>query len=305
VPTKKVAIVTDSIACLNRKLVERYGIEIIPINFLAGGHLYRDWVDITPSEAYKLFLEDPDSFKTSAASPQDCLDAFHRAAARAASILCVTVSVRLSTMFNAARNAIELARTELPQTRIEVMDSLSATPSEGMVALAAARAADEDLDLPAVKRAAESVRDRVLVLILLDTIKHVYRSGRIPKVASKLGSALNIKPILTVHGTVSFAGMVRNREQGIEHIIEMAREKIGGRPVHMAVTHAYAAEEAERLRERVLAEFNCIEVWLSEFSPVMGYACGTGTVGIAFYTEEQGSAAKSGPAELMYSGKNG
>jgi DegV family protein with EDD domain len=243
-------------------------------------------VDITPSEAYRLFLDDPDSFKTSAASPEDCLNAFRRAAGRAESILCVTISNRLSTMFNAASRAVEVAREELPQTPIEVMDSLSATPSEGMVALAAARAAAADLDLPAVRQAAEFVRDRVQAFILLDTIRHVYRSGRIPRVASRLGSALNIRPILNVGAEVHFAGMVRSRAQGIERIMQMVREKVGGRPVHLAVTHAYAAEEAQRLKERVDAEFNCREVWLSEFSPVMGYACGTGTVGVAFYAED-------------------
>lgn len=243
-------------------------------------------MDITPSEAYKLFLQDPDSFKTSAASPEECLNAFRAAAGRATSIMCLTVSTRLSTMFNVANDARELARSELPGTTIEVMDTLSATPSEGMVALAAARAVEEDRDLPAVEHIAETVRDRVQALVLLDTIKHVYRSGRIPKIASQLGSALNIRPILTVKGAVHFSGMVRSREQGIERILQMAREKVGTRPVRMAVFHAYAPDEAEKLKERVLAEFNCIEVWLSEFSPVMGYACGTGTVGMAFYAED-------------------
>ena len=56
--------------------------------------------------------------------------------------------------------------------------------------------------------------------------------------------------------------------------------------MRVAVMHAYALDEAERLKERVAAEFNCIELWLAEFSPVMGYACGTGTVGLAFYTED-------------------
>ena len=58
-----VAIVTDSIACLTREIVEQYGIGTIPINFYAGGKLYKDWVDITPTEAYKLFLKDPESLR--------------------------------------------------------------------------------------------------------------------------------------------------------------------------------------------------------------------------------------------------
>ena len=56
--------------------------------------------------------------------------------------------------------------------------------------------------------------------------------------------------------------------------------------MHVAVMHAYALDEAEKLRELVAAEFNCTELWISEFSPVMGYACGTGTLGLAFYTED-------------------
>ncbi len=283
--TQKVAIATDSIACLTKELVKQYGIEIIPINFYAGGKLYKDWVDISPSAAYELFLKDPESFKTSAASPGDCLKAYCEASKSAKDILCVTVSAKLSTVYDAAQEAKELAKTELPQTSIEVVDSQTATPAEGFVALAAARAAAAEKDLAEVVSAALAMRERVGAVILLDTIRHVYRSGRIPKIASQVGSILNIRPILTVSRTVHFAGAVRDRKHGIERILQMMRDKVGQSPVHVAVMHAYAPDEAERLKERVASEFNCAELWLTEFSPVMGYACGTGTIGFAFYTE--------------------
>ena len=127
------------------------------------------------------------------------------------------------------------------------------------------------------------MRDKVDCILLLDTIRHVYRSGRIPKIASQVGSILNIRPILTVSETVHFLSAVRNRKHGIEHILQIVRDKVGKRPVHMAVTHAYARDEAEKLKERVADEFNCVELWLAEFSPIMGYACGTGTIGLAFH----------------------
>ena len=280
---QKVAVVTDTIACLPRELVEQYGIEIIPLNFYVGDKLYREWVDVTPSEAYELFLQDPESFKTSAAPPEDCLKAFREASQRARNILCITVSVKLSTVYNVAQEAKELARAELPRTSIEVLDSRTATPAEGFVALAAARAAAAGKNLDEVIGAAEEMRDKVDCILLLDTIRHVYRSGRIPKIASQVGSILNIRPILTVSGTVHFLSAVRNRKHGIEHILQIVRDKVGKRPVHMAVTHAYARDEAEKLKERVADEFNCVELWLAEFSPIMGYACGTGTIGLAFH----------------------
>ncbi len=253
---------------------------------MAGGKNYLDGVDISPSEAYKLFLADPDSFNTSSASPEECLEVFRRTSLKAASILCVTASSELTTVFNASVAARELAKNEFPGTTIEIMDSYFATPSEGMVALAAAREAAAGKELAEIIKAAETVRGKVHTLVFLDTIRHVYRSGRIPKIASQIGAALNIKPILTVSGTVHFAGMVRSRKQGIDRIISMMQVRVNGKPVHVAVMHAYAPEDAEKLKERVAAEFNCIEIWLSEFSPLMGYACGTGTVGLAFYTGE-------------------
>ena len=267
-------------------MVEQYGIEIIPINFYAGGKLYKDWVDITPSQAYEVFLKDPDSFKTSAASPEDCLNAYRNASKRAKDIVCVTVSVKLSTVYNVVQEAKELAKTELSNTSIEVVDSRTATPAEGFVALAAARAAAEGKGLAEVVSAAEEMRDKVSCIVFLDTIRHVYRSGRIPKIASQVGSILNIRPILTVSGAVHFVSAVRNRKRGIERVLQMMRDKVGQRPVHVAVFHAYAQDEAERLKERVETEFNCAELWLGEFSPVMGYACGTGTIGLAFYSED-------------------
>ncbi len=248
--------------------------------------MYRDWVDVSPSEAYKLFLNDPDSFNTSAPSPQDCFQVFRKAAEKASGIICITVSGKLSHVFDSAAAAIELCHAEFPEKPVEVIDSLQATSSEGMIALAAARAAAEGKDITEVKQAAETVKGKVHAIAFLDTIRHVYRSGRIPKFASQVGSMLNIKPILTISEVVHFASMAHSHKKGIEKLLEMMHERIGGRPIHAAVTHAYAPEEAIALKERISTEFNCIEIWLSEFSPVMGYACGTGTVGVSYYTED-------------------
>ena len=284
---QKVAIVTDSLACLPRELVEKYGIGIIPINFYAGGKLYKDWVNITPSEAYELFLQDPDSFKTSAALPEDCLKVYQEASKLAKNILCITVSLKLSSVYNVAQRSKELFKTELPQISIEVIDSRTATPAEGFVALAAARAAAEGKELTEVVNIAEDMKGRVSCAFLLDTIRHVYRSGRIPKVASQAGSILNIKPLLTTSsGVLHFVGVARSKKGGVERLLKMMRDRVGLKPVHVAVTHAYALEDAEELKERISSEFNCAELWITEFSPLMGYACGTGTLGIAFYYDD-------------------
>lgn len=285
--TAKVSVITDSTSSLNRDLAEKYNIGIVPISIYSGGKVYRDWVDINPNEAYELFLKNPDDFTTSPSSPGQFLEVYRQVSSLVSGILCITISSKLSTCYNIACNAKEQAKKELPGISIEVMDSLNVTASEGFIALAAARAASEGKDLDEVVSIAKEVRGKARFIILLDTIQHVYRTGRIPKIASKLGSALNIKPILTnsPDGKVSFAGAVRNKERGLERIIKMMRSEVGDRAVHIAVMHAYAPDEAKILMERVSKEFNHTELWLTEFSPVMGYACGTGALGFAFYPE--------------------
>ena len=283
----KVAVVTDSIACLTREHVEQYGISIAAIPLSFRGKVYRDWVDITPSEAYELFLEDPDEFKAAGAAPGVFLEAYREASKQAKEILCITLSAKLSGAKDAAKQAGEEIKEELPQISIEVLDSQTCTAAQGFVVLAAARAAEEGKNLAEVVKAAEEMRDKVTFLAFLDTIRHIYRTGRIPKIAAQVGSMLNVKPILTnSKGLIRFIGVVRSRESGIKRLLKIMRDKVGQSPVHVAVMHAYALEEAQKLKERVESEFNCAELWITEFSPVMGYSTGTGTLGLAFYKED-------------------
>lgn len=270
--------------CLPRDFVEQYGITIVPVNFLVDGRIRRDWVDITPTEAYELFLQDPDSFKTSAASPEVFFEAYRAASGRTPNVLCVTLSARLSMMYEAARLARVMAAEQLPGVNVVVMDSWQATMSQGMIALAAARAAAAGKPFDEVIRAAEDIRERVKLIMFLDTLKHVYRTGRIPRLASQIGAALNIKPLLTVRQSVKFLGIARSKQRGIERILRQLRQDAGHGPVHVAVGHAYAPEDAEKLRERIAADFDAPDLWVAEFSPVMGYATGTGTLGISYHT---------------------
>ena len=282
----KVAVITDSVACLTKGLVEQYGIRIAPINLYFGDKVYRDWVDITPDEAYKLFLKDPDAFKTSGVNPSEWMEACREASRETDSIICITLSSKLSMVYDSVLGAEKRLEKEIPGLSIAVVDSETVTATEGFVALAAARAAEEGKSLPEVVEAAEMVKKKVAMVVFLDTIRHIYRTGRIPKIAALAGSVLNIRPMLTVTGgVVKFMGVVRSRERGIKRMLKKMRDRVGNNPVHVAVMHAFAREEGEKLKEQVAAEFNCVELWLTGFSPVMGYATGTGTLALAFYED--------------------
>ena len=292
----KVAVITDSIACLTPEQVCRYRITVLPVSFYHGGRIYRDGVDVTPSQAYELFLQDPDSFKTSAVSPGEFVRAFQHLAESFEAAVCITISSRLSAVYQSAREAADFIREELPSFRVEVVDSGTCAAAEGMVAMAAARAAGAGAGPAEVRRVAEVEREQVGMVAYLDTVEHVYRSGRIPRIASRAGAALNVRPLLAVEGgELKLIGIVRSRATGIKRVLAELRRRTRGEVAGLAVMHAYAPDDAAALRDQVVAQFPGVEVWVTEFSPLMGYVCGTGTLGVTYRLARQRGRTAPGP----------
>ncbi|MCJ7515791.1 MAG: DegV family protein [Dehalococcoidia bacterium] len=282
------AIIADSIACLTKKQVEEYGIRIIPVNILFNGQVYRDSVDLSSAKAYEFLEKAPEFWRSSAASPEDYLDLYRELSKHVPNVLVVTISSKLSMFYSSALAAKEIFKEESPETVVEVLDSQTAAAAEGLIVLAAARAVTEGKPFPEVVAIAKGVKDRVKFIGLLETIRFVYRTGRIPKVASEIGSMLSIKPVLTgSNGNIRLAAAARNKQNGVKKMLRMMRSDAGKvEPVHVAVMHADALSEARELKEKVAAEFNCVEIFITDFSPIMGYATGPGTLALAYYKED-------------------
>jgi len=280
-----IAIIADSIACVPREQAENLKIRIVPANIFFNGNLYRDLIDLTPAQAYEFLDRAPEFWKSSAASPEDYAEAYREVSKNARNILVITISSKLTMFYNSAKAAKEIVQKELSSTVIEILDSETAAAAEGLIALAAARAANEGKTFEEVLTIARKVKERVRFIGLLETIQHVYRTGRIPKLASQIGSLLSLKPILEDgDGVIRFAGTARTKHGGTEKMLNMMRKQTGhSEPIHMAIMHADAAEEAQRLKERIAAEFNCAEIFITDFSPIMAYATGRGTLALAFY----------------------
>ena len=282
------AIIADSIACIAKKQIEDYRIKVIPVNILFNGRVYRDFMDLSSAQAYDFLEKAPEFWKSSAASPEDYLEAYRELSQYARSILAVTISSKLSMFYNSAQAAREIFREESSQTAVEVLDSETVAAAEGLIALAAARAADEGRPFDEVVAVAKKVKDRVKFIGLLETIRYVYRTGRMPKVASEIGSMFSIKPVLTgSNGRIKFAAAARTKHSGVEKMLQIMENHIGSsEPVRVAVMHADALEEAQKLKERIATEFNCVEIFITDFSPIMGYATGRGTLALAYYKED-------------------
>jgi DegV family protein with EDD domain len=287
-PQDKIAIVTDSVACLPPELTGKYGIGVIPAgNIYHAGKIYRDSIDLSHAEAYRILESSPGEFFTGPTSPAEFIEVFRNLGKTNSAVIYISLSSKLSTLYNAAVIARDMAVKEIPDIRIEIFDSATATAAQGFVALASARAANDGKSLDEVLTVAQKVKRRVDLFYVLDTVRYVYRTGRVPRPVAEFGSKLNVKPLVTIkNGRAQLLGLVRNTGRGIQSLLKVARDHIGSSPVHLAILHADAPAEAEELRERFARQYDCKEIWISEFSPLMVYATGKGVLGIAFYTEK-------------------
>jgi DegV family protein with EDD domain len=293
--TERVAIVTDTTACIPPEQVDALSIEVVPIQLIIDGKAYRDGIDITPSQFYELLAKAKKVPTTAGSLPEPYLEAYEKAARRAPSILCLTEPSRLSGMYNSALLAARLAGESLPGVTIEVLECSSAAAGLGLTVLAAARQAEAGKGLAEVASMTRELMRRVYLFATLDTLYYLVKGGRVPRVAGLANSVLHLKPVFSVNGGDAHnVALPRTTEGAMKKILEIMEKKIPrGRPVHVAVMHAAAPERAQELKDLIAKSFNTVELFITEFTPVMGVHTGPGLVGAAFYAEEPPSGQNS------------
>jgi len=283
----KVVIVTDTTACIPPQLVEKFGIEVVPVVFIFEEKSYRDGIDMTASEFYARLKRAKKPPTTSGSLPQPYFDAYQKASRKVASILCITAPSKLSGMFNSAQLAAGTARESIPGITIKVLDCTTAAVGQGLVVLAAARAASSGKNLAEVIETAEKVMKQVTLLGSLDTLYYLVKGGRVPKAAAIASSLLQIKPIFTVtDGEAHPVTNARTMNGAEKRMLKIMKQKTTkSQPLHAAVMHADALDRAIKLRDQIASQFNCVELFITEFTPVMGVHTGPGVIGVAFYTD--------------------
>ena len=285
---KKVAVLTDSTCCLPSELVEKYDVNLIPLMITHMGQSYRDGVDITPGEVYKIMRKREELPTTSTPSAGDFLSTYCRLSQEAESIACVTLTSLQSKTFEAALVAKEQAREMIPDTTIEVVDSRAVAGALGFIALAAARAADDGADLDQTVKAARDMIPRVTHLAIVDTLYYLARTGRIGRASAWAGSILDMKPIVehsTAIGETTPVARPRTRAKAVKQLLEIVGKRMGDGKAHVIVHHADELEEGQKLKAEIGSRFDCAELYLTEFTPGMGVHAGPGILAASFYAD--------------------
>jgi DegV family protein with EDD domain len=274
-----VVVVTDSSARLPAGAVAEWGIQVVPLHVLLDGQDLRDGLDAMPADLYQR-----PQVSTAGASPAELAAAYRSALSGSAGdgVVAVHIAGALSSTLGAAEHAAQQFGGA-----VQVVDSESAGMGTGFVALAAARAARTGASLDETAAQARSAVSRVHAFIVVQRLENLRRSGRIGTAASWLGTALALKPLLTMAGgKLVLAQRVRTTSKAIAAMVEQVLEVVGEHRAALAVHHVDnpggAADLAATLTSALPA---CGPVVVTDLGPVLGIHLGSGAVGIVAAVE--------------------
>jgi DegV family protein with EDD domain len=280
VSTNRVRIVTDSACDLPNDVVERLGIEIVPLTIRIDGNEYVDRRDLTVAEFWAKSAASATLPETAAPAPGQFEQMYRSlAAAGASSIVVVSLSGALSaTMQSAELAARSVADDDI---KVTVVDSRSATLGQGAIVDSCAQLAAGGASHDDVVAHAHDLAARTHVWGALDTLDNLKKGGRIGGAKAMLASALAIKPIIEVReGKVEQGGKQRTRSKALAFLVD----KVAAVPNldRLFVLHADCSDVdqfVDMLRPHVSGD-----IVIGDIGPVVGSHTGRGTIGVAFIT---------------------
>jgi DegV family protein with EDD domain len=266
-------------------MVAEHEIPVIPLSVHWEGETYLDGVTLD-SETFYRWLRERDSFPTtSQPSPGAFIEFFKTVAEERQTDTLLGIFIS-SDMSGTLASAVQ-AKAQLPDLNIELVDSRSVSMGLGLQVVTAAKAARQGTALDELLALTHRVRARMEVIFAVDTLEYLHRGGRIGGAARLLGTALNLKPVLTIEdGQVMPLEKVRRRSKSLQRIVEIAEKRLAGRrPQALGVMQAEADKDAQKLVRWVQERMQPHHLYQSVLTPVVGTHGGPGTVGLAFYAE--------------------
>lgn len=276
-----VAVCSDTTSYLPRDLLARNGIHEVSLYVnLAGNHQREAEILEDTDRFYDALRATDQAATTSQPAVGDFVTAWRPLLDGGDDIVSIHISSGISgTYASAAAARALLVEQGVDEERIEVIDSRRACGGLGIMLLAAAAAALHG-DLRAVVERVVAARARLQMWFAVDTLEYLRRGGRIGGAQAWLGSALKIKPILTLDGEITPIARVRTAQRAFTRMTSFIDELQASGRDGWVVQHIQARDDAERLVEYGRGVFGTDPLFVSEVGPVIGAHVGPGLLGV-------------------------
>lgn len=280
---KKIKLIADSTCDLSQELIDKYNIEIIPLQVNLDDKTYFDKVDIQPDELYAWSNETGGVPKTSAASPEMVKNTFEKYAD--CDIIAFTIGSEMSSTYQLMHNIAE----EIEGTSIEVIDSANLSTGIGLQILFAARLIEQGVSFADVVSKTRAICDKVRAGFVVEDVNWLHKGGRCSALAAFGATALKLRPTLAVvNGKITVDKKVRGDmpvatlkyAQGLEEGLKNAQDDV------VFITHSGVSEEIIALVKAYVESLNIFkQIYITRAGCVISSHCGAGTLGVLFISK--------------------
>lgn len=289
---EKIQIITDGSCDLPKELTKEKDIKVVPFYVSFDGETYlKEMEELDIREFYQKMVDHPNVFpKTSMPSVDDYYQVFEPLAKEGVPMICICITTKFSGSMQSATTARDMILEQYPDARINVIDATVNTVLQGLYVLEACRLRDLGWEYDRLVKRILEIRESGRIFFTIGSIDYLKHGGRIGKLAGIAGSALKIKPLITLKaGEIFNSGISRNREKSMLKVIDMLKEyldEVHAKPgeYSFAVGFGYDYEEAcrfkEKLRDLVKERLGIDEITIYQIGATIGVHTGPYPIGV-------------------------
>ena len=281
-----IKIVVDSASDISYEEAEKMGLVFLPLTVTFGDEEYKDTIDISHDEFYDRLENGPILPKTSQVTPFQYEQAFEKIVKNGD----IAIAITIASSFSGTYSSASIAANRFDDDKVYVVDSFSGSVGERILIEYALELLKTETNPEKIVSELNRVKEKIVVLFLLDTLEYLQKGGRISKMTSIAGALLSVKPILTVENKeIVIAGKARGFKKGNNLLREIAIDKgefDGDKP--FAVCYSGKSRE---LLDKYLEKYEEIFETKLDFIPVcqigssIGTHAGPNAVGLAFFVK--------------------
>lgn len=280
----KIAIITDSNSGINFEAGKEIGVRVLPMPFLIDGKTYYEEISLSQTEFFEKLESDVD-ISTSQPLPESVMKIWDEALEEADEVVYIPMSSGLSSSCHTA-----LMLADDYEGKVQVVDNQRISVTQRQSVLDALELAKRGLTAAQIKEELERAKFESSIYIMLDTLKYLKKGGRITPAAAALGSALRLKPVLTIQGEKLDAfAIAKTKKQGVKKMLSAIEDDINSRfggvdhmeNIHMEIAHTKNPEAAEELRKQIIEKFGVKQVDLYPLSLSIACHIGPGSLAVA------------------------
>lgn len=289
---KKIQIISDGSLDLARELTEEKDIKVVPFYVSFDSETYlKEMEELDIREFYQQMVDHPDVFpKTSMPSVDDYYQVFEPLAAAGIPMICICITTKFSGSMQSAGTARDMILETYPDARITVIDATVNTVLQGLYVLEACRLRDMGWEYDRIVERILEIRESGRIFFTIGNIDYLKHGGRIGKLAGLAGSALKIKPLITLkEGEIFSSGISRSREKSMGKVIEMLKSYLDERNAKpgeysFAIGFGYDYEEAchfkEMLKDLVRERLGIEDIEIHQIGATIGVHTGPYPIGV-------------------------